>query len=159
MLLTDIRDNEGARRKSKRVGRGEGSGKGKTCGSGTKGQKARTGVSIHGFEGGQTPLYQRIPKRGFSNVMFQTPTTEITLAQLQRAVDSKKIDAKKEITIDVLKAARLVRKPIEQVKLIATGELTTALTLTLSRASEAAVKAVEKAKGTITLTATTVAKA
>jgi large subunit ribosomal protein L15 len=155
MLLQEIRDNPGARKKFKRVGRGEGSGKGKTCGRGVKGQKARSGVSIKGFEGGQNPLYTRLPKRGFTNI-FRVPVAALNLGQLQQCIEQEKLDPKKEITIEELKEAGLVRAKAEIVKLLAKGELKSAIKITVHKASQSAVKAVEKAKGTITQTAKTV---
>jgi LSU ribosomal protein L15P len=150
MKLNEIRDNSGARLKSKRLGRGEGSGKGKTCGRGHKGQSSRSGVSINGFEGGQNPLYMRLPKRGFNNKMFETVYAEVNLGQLQKALEAKKIDAATEVTLETLKAVGLVRSNALRVKLLAKGELKTALTLVVNKASEAAVQAVEKAKGKVT---------
>ena len=153
MKLNEIRDNKGSHLTSKRLGRGEGSGKGKTCGRGQKGQKARSGVSINGFEGGQNPLYMRLPKRGFNNKNFRTEYAELNLSQLQAAVDKKKLDAQKEITIDTLKKAGLVRKNRKNVKILGRGELKASLNLSVTKASQAAVKAIEKAKGKITQTA------
>lgn len=149
MKLNEIKDNQGAKLKSKRLGRGEGSGVGKTCGRGVKGQKARSGVSINGFEGGQNPLYMRMPKRGFNNKNFKTVFGELNLSDLQAAVDAKKLDAKKEITIETLKAAGLVRLARENVKILGNGELKTALTLVVSKATKSAVIAIEKAKGSV----------
>jgi large subunit ribosomal protein L15 len=152
MLLHEIRDNPGARKKFKRVGRGEGSGKGKTCGRGVKGQKARSGVSINGFEGGQNPLHTRLPKRGFKNI-FTRSVGAVNTGQLQQLIDGKKLDSKKEITIKELKEVGLIRAKVEYVKLLAKGELKTAVTVIVYKASEAAVKVIEKAKGTVTQTA------
>ena len=152
MKLNEIRDNLGARNKYKRVGRGEGSGIGKTCGRGVKGQGARSGVSMEGFEGGQTPLYMRLPKRGFNNI-FRLLRAEITLGQLQEAIDSKKIDPKAEINVDLLKGVGLVWNKAEFVKLLASGEIKTAVNLVVSKASKGAVAAIEKAKGTVKQTA------
>jgi large subunit ribosomal protein L15 len=154
MLLHEIRDNPGARNKFRRVGRGEGSGKGKTCGRGVKGQKARSGVSIHGFEGGQTPLYVRLPKRGFTNI-FRKAVEAVNTGQIQYYIDQKKLDPKKDITIKELKDAGLIRARAEFVKLCAKGELKTAIKITVHKASESAVKAIEKVKGTLTQTAST----
>lgn len=152
MLLQEIRDNPGARKKFRRVGRGEGSGKGKTCGRGVKGQKARSGVSIHGFEGGQTPLYVRLPKRGFTNI-FRIRIDALNIGQLQKCIEQNKLDPKKDITLKELKEAGLVRSNAELVKLLAKGELKSAIKITVHKASESAVKAIEKAKGTVTQTA------
>lgn len=149
MKLNEIKDIPGARLKSKRLGRGEGSGVGKTCGRGVKGQKARSGVAIKGFEGGQNPLYMRMPKRGFNNKNFKTVFGELNLSDLQAAVDAKKLDAKAEITIETLKAAGLVRLARENVKILGNGELKTALNLVVSKATKSAVAAIEKAKGSV----------
>lgn len=149
MKLNEIKDNQGARLKSKRLGRGEGSGVGKTCGRGVKGQKSRSGVAIKGFEGGQNPLYMRMPKRGFNNKNFKTVFGELNLSDLQAAVDAKKLDAKAEITIETLKAAGLVRPARENVKILGNGELKTALNLVVSKATKSAVAAIEKAKGSV----------
>ena len=150
MKLNEIRDNKGAHLTSKRVGRGEGSGVGKTCGRGVKGQKARSGVAINGFEGGQNPLYMRMPKRGFNNKNFKTVFGEVGLSDLQAAVDAKKIDAKKEINLAVLQDAGLVRTSHKNVKILGNGELKTALTLVVAKATKSAVAAIEKAKGKVT---------
>ena len=150
MKLNEIRDHKGAHLTSKRVGRGEGSGVGKTCGRGVKGQKARSGVSINGFEGGQNPLYMRMPKRGFNNKNFKTVFGEVGLSDLQHAVDTKKIDAKKEINLAVLQDAGLVRSSHKNVKILGNGELKTALTLVVAKATKSAVAAIEKAKGKVT---------
>ncbi|MDP4840342.1 MAG: 50S ribosomal protein L15 [Alphaproteobacteria bacterium] len=149
MKLNEIKDNKGARLKSKRLGRGEGSSVGKTCGRGVKGQKSRSGVAIKGFEGGQNPLYMRMPKRGFNNKDFKTVFGELNLSDLQAAVDAKKLDAGKEITIETLKAAGLVRPARENVKILGNGELKTALNLVVSKATKSAVAAIEKAKGSV----------
>ena len=155
MKLNELRDNPGARLKSKRLGRGIGSGKGKTSGKGVKGQKAREGVALNGFEGGQMPIYRRLPKRGFFNP-FRKQYAAVNLAALDKAIASGRIDATQPITEDVLRTAGLVRGgKVNGVRLLATGELTRAVTITISGASVAAVAAVEKAGGTIT---TTVAK-
>lgn len=151
MKLNDIRDNPSANEVRKRVGRGEGSGLGKTCGRGVKGQKARTGVSINGFEGGQNPVYRRLPKRGFNNI-FRTEYAEVTLARLQQAIDSGKIDPQKLLNEQQLIEMGIAKKGFAGVKLLATGELKSALTLEVSKASKAAIEAVEKVKGKVTLT-------
>jgi large subunit ribosomal protein L15 len=150
MKLNEITDNKGARYKSKRVGRGIGSGKGKTAGRGGKGQTARTGVAIAGFEGGQTPLHRRLPKIGFTKPNRKT-FAEVTLARLQTAIDSKKLDTKGNIDAAALKAAGVVRHVRDGVRLLATGKLTSKVTLTLAGATEAAVKAVEAAGGSVTV--------
>lgn len=152
MQLNEIKDNEGARKARMRVGRGIGSGKGKTCGSGQKGQKSRSGVAIKGFEGGQQPLYQRLPKRGFTNYTRKS-YSEINLATLQTAIDAKKIDAKKAITGEMLQEAGVITHLRDGVRLLGTGELKAKVDLTVAGASKTAVAAVEKAGGKITLLA------
>jgi large subunit ribosomal protein L15 len=152
MKLNELRDNPGARHKSKRLGRGIGSGKGKTSGKGVKGQKARTGVSLNGFEGGQMPIYRRLPKRGFKN-LFRKEYAPVNLGVLEAAIAAGRIDATKPITEESLRAAGLVRGgKIAGVRLLAKGEITRALTITVSGASAAAVEAVQKAGGTVTTT-------
>ncbi|MBI3114256.1 MAG: 50S ribosomal protein L15 [Rhodospirillales bacterium] len=150
MKLTDLADNPGSRKTRKRVGRGIGSGKGKTCGHGTKGQKARTGVAINGFEGGQMPIYRRLPKRGFTNP-FTRDIAEITLAVLDRAVTRGNVDAKQPVTEDALRAAGLVKKQCSGVRLLANGELKAKLTIEITAASKTAIAAVEKAGGSVTV--------
>lgn len=152
MKLNEIADNDGARHRKMIVGRGIGSGKGKTCGRGYKGQKSRTGVSIHGFEGGQMPLHRRLPKRGFTN-HSRVEYDVFNLADLQRAVESKLLDGKKEVTKEVLAEAGLIRNATRLVKLLGNGELKTKLTLHVDRASKTAMAAVEKAGGTVALVA------
>ena len=146
MKLNELQPKEGAIQNSKRVGRGIGSGKGKTCGVGQKGQKSRSGVAIKGFEGGQMPLYQRLPKRGFNNIFGKKYVT-LSLARLQNAIDKKMIDAKKPITEDVLVESKVIKNKKDGVRLLATGELKTKVELALSGASKAAKEAVEKAGG------------
>ncbi len=154
MNLNELRDNPGARLKSKRLGRGIGSGKGKTSGKGVKGQKAREGVSLNGFEGGQLPIYRRLPKRGFNNI-FRKEYAPLNLGTLEAAIVAGKLDAK-DITEDNLRAAGLVRGgKMAGVRLLASGEITRAVTITVSGASAAAVAAVEKAGGTVTTTVAT----
>ncbi|MBI1300296.1 MAG: 50S ribosomal protein L15 [Alphaproteobacteria bacterium] len=149
MKLNELKPQEGSTKNRIRVGRGIGSGKGKTCGAGVKGQKARSGVAIKGFEGGQMPLYQRLPKFGFNNVKFETKLAELTLVQLQHAIDIKKIDAKKEIDEDTLVKAGVVRRKLDGIKLLATGELKDKVNLKLTKATKGASEAVEKAGGKI----------
>jgi large subunit ribosomal protein L15 len=152
MKLNELQPKEGSTKKRMRVGRGIGSGKGKTAGRGVKGQKSRTGVSIAGFEGGQMPLHMRLPKRGFNNIFAKSFTT-LTLRRLQEALDNKQIDAKGEITEEALVKARVVRRSKKDgIRLLATGELKTKVTLKIASASKPAVEAVEKAGGSITLT-------
>jgi large subunit ribosomal protein L15 len=148
MKLNELKPKKGATHNSKRVGRGVGSGKGKTCGVGVKGQKARSGVAIKGFEGGQMPIYMRLPKRGFTNIHARKLVT-LSLARLQEAVDKKLIDAKGTIDEVALAKAKVVTNKRDGIRLVATGELKTALNLKLSGASATAVKAVEKAGGKI----------
>lgn len=152
MKLHEIRDNPGATRTKVRVGRGPGSGKGKTGGRGIKGQKSRSGVAINGFEGGQMPIYRRLPKRGF-NLHNPKRFAIVNLGQIQGFVDAGKLDAKAAIDEDALVASGLVRRKRDGIRLLAKGEVTSALTLTLTGASEAAREAVAKAGGSVTLTA------
>ena len=151
MNLNEVRDNPGARLKSKRLGRGIGSGKGKTSGKGVKGQLARTGVSMNGFEGGQMPIYRRLPKRGFFN-HFRKEYSPVNLGALEAALASGKLNAGQPITEATLAAAGLVRGRLDGVRLLGNGELTRAITITVSGASASARAAVEKAGGTITTT-------
>ncbi|MBV9784470.1 MAG: 50S ribosomal protein L15 [Acidisphaera sp.] len=149
MKLNELRDNAGARLKSKRLGRGIGSGKGKTSGKGVKGQKAREGVALNGFEGGQLPIYRRLPKRGFVNV-FRKVYAPVNLGALEKAIAAGRLDAGQEITEATLREAGLVRGgKVAGVRLLATGEITRAVKITVSGASTAAVAAVEKAGGTV----------
>ena len=148
MKLNDIRDNDGARKGRMRVGRGIGAGKGKTAGRGQKGAKARSGVSVNGFEGGQMPLHMRIPKRGFNNI-FGRDYAEVNLGAIQRVIDAKKLDAKGPIDHEALKAAGLARGGKDGVRLLGKGELTTKLTFRVAGASKGAIEAVEKAGGQV----------
>ena len=150
MKLNELADNPGSTKKLMRVGRGVGSGKGKTGGRGVKGQKSRRGVSINGFEGGQMPLHMRMPKRGF-NALNSKKTQWINLTTLQNAIDNKKIDAAKEITEDTLVEAGVLRRKKDGVRLLARGELKAKVNITVSGASAAAIAAVEKAGGKVTL--------
>ena len=150
MKLNELADNPGSTKKLMRVGRGVGSGKGKTGGRGVKGQKSRRGVSINGFEGGQMPLHMRMPKRGF-NALNSKRTQWINLSTLQNAIDNKKIDAKNEITEDTLVEAGVVRRKKDGVRLLARGELKAKVSITVTGASAAAIAAVEKAGGKVTL--------
>lgn len=149
MKLNELKPQDGSTKGRMRVGRGIGSGKGKTSGSGQKGQKARSGVAIKGFEGGQMPLYQRLPKFGFSNTKFATDIAEVTLGKLQDAIDAQKIDAKKPIDEDALVKAGVARRNKDGIKLIATGALNAKVELKLTKASKGAQAAVEKAGGKI----------
>lgn len=150
MKLNELADNPGSTKKLMRVGRGVGSGKGKTGGRGVKGQKSRRGVSINGFEGGQMPLHMRMPKRGF-NPLNGKKTQWINLTTLQNAIDNKKIDASKDITEDTLVEAGVLRRKKDGVRLLARGELKAKVNITVSGASAAAIAAVEKAGGKVTL--------
>ncbi len=152
MKLNDLRDNKGARKKSKSLGRGIGSGKGKTCGRGVKGQKARTGVSIRGFEGGQMPIHRRLPKRGF-NPLNPKDYAELNLGLLQKAIDAGRIDAKSPITGDMLMKVGVCARARDGVRLLGKGELKTKVDLTVAGASASAIAAVEKAGGKVTVTA------
>lgn len=149
MKLNELQPKEGSNKARTRVGRGIGSGKGKTCGAGQKGQKARSGVALKGFEGGQMPLYQRLPKIGFRNTKFATRLSELSLGKLQEAIDSKKIDAKKPIDEDILVKAGVVSKKRDGIKLLASGELKAKVELKITKASKAALESVEKAGGKI----------
>lgn len=152
MRLNELSDNPGARKGRKRLGRGAGSGLGKTAGRGHKGQKARSGVSIKGFEGGQMPLYRRLPKRGFVNV-FAKDYVEVNLGRLQQAIDAGRLDAKKPVDAEALRAAGLFKKARDGVRLLANGELKAKVNITVAGASKAAVAAVEKAGGAVTIAA------
>ena len=157
MKLHELRDNEGATKKAKRVGRGPGSGMGKTAGRGIKGQKSRSGVAIKGFEGGQMPLYQRLPKRGF-NKPNRKKFAVVNLGLLQKFIDAKKLDAKKAITEDVLVDAGVVRRKLDGVRVLAKGEISAKIELSVTGASKAAVEAVEKAGGSLSVTTATAAE-
>ena len=150
MRLNEIRDRDGATKAKKRLGRGIGSGLGKTSGRGVKGQKARTGVAIKGFEGGQMPLHRRLPKRGFNNI-FAKKYNELNLGRIQAAVDSGRLDGKKPITIEALKDAGLIRRAKDGVRLLGHGELKSKLAFEVTGASGPAIKAIEAAGGTVTL--------
>ncbi len=151
MKLNDIRDNAGSRKGRMRVGRGIGSGKGKTAGRGQKGAKARSGVSVNGFEGGQMPLHMRIPKRGFSNKAFAKDYTEVNLGLVQKAIDAGKLDIKAVIDHKALKAAGLARGGKDGVRLLAKGELTAKVKFLVAGVSAGARAAVEKAGGSVDL--------
>ena len=150
MKLNELRDNPGARHKSKRVGRGIGSGRGKTAGRGNNGQKSRSGVAIKGFEGGQMPLYRRLPKRGFNNI-FAKRFQVVNLGRLQTAIDTGKLDAGKPIGTAELIASGVVRRARDGVRLLGKGELTTIVDITVTGASASAVEAVEAAGGKVTV--------
>ena len=153
MKLNEIRDNEGALKQRIRVGRGIGSGKGKTGGRGVKGQTSRAGVAIKGFEGGQMPLYRRLPKRGFNN-LFAKDLNEVNLGRIQQAVEAGKLDAKGPVTIEALVAAGVItRQAKDGVKILGQGELKTKLSFEVAGASKSAVAAIEKAGGTVKILA------
>jgi large subunit ribosomal protein L15 len=151
MKLNELRDNPGARLKFKRLGRGIGSGKGKTSGKGVKGQKAREGVALNGFEGGQLPIYRRLPKRGFKN-LFRKSYAPVNLGVLDAAIESGKIDAGQMITEEVLIKAGLGNDRLDGIRLLANGEIKRAINVTVSGASATAKAAVEQAGGTVTTT-------
>ncbi|HEX4184142.1 MAG TPA: 50S ribosomal protein L15 [Caulobacteraceae bacterium] len=150
--LNEIRDNAGSHKRRMRVGRGEGSGKGKTGGRGVKGQKSRSGVAIDAFEGGQMPLYMRMPKRGFNNP-FAKSLAEVNFWRLEQAIAAGKLDPTKPVDADALIAAGVIRRKLDGVRLLGKGELKSKLDLTVYSASTSAAKAVEAAGGTLTTTA------
>ena len=150
MKLNELSDKPGARRARTRVGRGIGSGKGKTSGRGHKGQKSRSGVAIRGFEGGQMPIYRRLPGRGFKNP-FAKRFQVVNLDRLQRAIEAGKLDANNPVTVEAMRAAGLVRRVRDGVRLLAKGELRSKVTIEVTGASKAAVAAVEKAGGKVVL--------
>jgi len=152
MKLTEIADNAGSRKKRMRVGRGIGSGKGKTAGRGGKGQTARSGVRIKGFEGGQMPLHRRLPKRGFNNI-FALEFAEVNLDRLQEAVDAKAIDAGKVVDAAALVEAGVLRRAKDGVRLLGRGELTAKLNIEVHGATKSAIAAVEKAGGSVKILA------
>jgi len=159
MKLNDIRDNEGAHKSRIRVGRGIGSGKGKTGGRGVKGQKARSGVAVKGFEGGQMPLYRRLPKRGFNN-LFAKELNEVNLGRIQQAVEAGKLDVKGAVTVEALVAAGVItRQAKDGVKILGVGELKTKLAFEVAGASKSAVEAIEKAGGSVKILAAAASQA
>lgn len=151
MKLHELRDNPGATKKAKRVGRGPGSGLGKTGGRGIKGQKSRSGVAIKAYEGGQMPLYQRLPKRGFTNINSKRHSV-INLGLIQKFIDAGRIDPKAAITEDTLVDTGVVRRKRDGVRVLARGVLTASIDITVTGASASAVEAIEKAGGKVTLT-------
>ena len=157
MKLNELRDNPGATKKRKRVGRGPGSGMGKTAGRGIKGQKSRSGVALNGYEGGQMPLYQRLPKRGF-NKPNRKAFTVVNLGLIQKFIDDKKIDAKGEITEDVLVESGLVRRKKDGIRVLAKGDFSAKAKISVTGASKSAIAAVEKAGGSLTVTAASAAE-
>jgi large subunit ribosomal protein L15 len=148
MQLTDLKDNPGAVKARKRVGRGIGSGSGKTAGRGVKGQKSRSGVAIKGFEGGQMPIHMRLPKRGFNNAA-RLKFTEINLGRLQGAINEGKLDDKAPITAELMVAAGVIRRARDGVRLLGNGALSTKIELEVAGATASAVKAVEAAGGSV----------
>jgi large subunit ribosomal protein L15 len=150
MKLSDLRDNAGARKPRRRVGRGIGSGKGKTGGRGGKGQTARSGVAIKGFEGGQMPLHRRLPKRGFNNI-FRKRFNELNLKRIQQAIDAGKLDAAAVIDVAALVAAGVLRRAKDGVRLLGGGELKTKVDMAVAGASKSAIAAVESAGGSVTV--------
>lgn len=149
MKLNELRDNEGATKNRIRVGRGIGSGKGKTCGRGQKGQKSRSGVAVNGFEGGQMPIYRRLPKRGFKNP-FAKEFAVVNLDTIQKAVDAGKLNVA-AIDVAALMNAGVISKELDGVRLLARGAITSSVTISVNSASKAAVAAVEKAGGKVNL--------
>ncbi|GIQ72699.1 MULTISPECIES: 50S ribosomal protein L15 [Bradyrhizobium] len=152
MKLSDIADNAGSRKKRMRVGRGIGSGKGKTSGRGGKGQTARSGVRIKGFEGGQMPMHRRLPKRGFNNI-FRLDFAEINLDRLQEAIDNKLVDASATVNVESLVKAGVLRRAKDGLRLLGRGEIKTKLTIEAHGASKSAIAAVEKAGGSVKILA------
>ena len=150
MRLNQISDNPGARKAPKRVGRGIGSGTGKTAGRGVKGQKSRSGVAIKGFEGGQMPLHRRLPKRGFTNI-FAKEFNTVNVGRVQQAIDAGKLDGKTTVTVEALRDAGVVTKLRDGVRLLAQGEITAKLSFEVAGASKSAIEAVEKAGGSVTV--------
>jgi large subunit ribosomal protein L15 len=152
MKLSELSDNPGARKPGRRIGRGIGSGKGKTGGRGVKGQKARSGVAIKGFEGGQMPLHRRLPKRGFKNI-FRKRFNEVSLARVQQAIDAGKLDPAAAVDVEALVKAGVLRRARDGVRLLAGGELSAKIAFAVAGASKSAVAAVEKAGGSVTVLA------
>ncbi|MEM8651849.1 MAG: 50S ribosomal protein L15 [Pseudomonadota bacterium] len=159
MKLNEITDNAGSSKSRRRVGRGIGSSKGKTGGRGVKGQKSRSGVAINGFEGGQMPIFRRLPKRGFSNTQFASKFATVSLGKLQAAVDAKKLDAKNTVTAEALVDAGVIRRAWDGVRVLSDGEISAKLTFEVAGASKAAVEKIEKAGGKITILAAKAAPA
>ena len=150
MKLNDLRDKPGSVKARKRVGRGIGSGTGKTAGRGVKGQKSRSGVAINGFEGGQMPIYRRLPKRGFTNI-FAKSFNVVSLGRVQAAIDAGKLDAKAVVNIEALKAAGVIRRALDGVRVLADGELKAKVAFDVAGASKAAIEKIEKAGGSVKL--------
>ena len=152
MKLSELRDNSGARKVRRRIGRGIGSGKGKTGGRGVKGQKARSGVAIKGFEGGQMPLHRRLPKRGFNNI-FRKRFNEVSLGRVHQAIDAGRLDPAVQVDVETLVKAGVLRRARHGVRLLCGGELSTKLAFAVAGASQSAIAAVEKAGGSVTVLA------
>jgi len=150
MKLNEVKDNEGSTHSRKRLGRGIGSGSGKTGGRGVKGQKSRSGVAINGFEGGQMPIYRRLPKRGFNNI-FKADFVVVSLERVQAAIDAGKLDAKSTVDAAALKAAGVIRRVKDGVRVLADGELKAKVKFEVAGASKPAVEKIEKAGGSVTL--------
>ncbi|PRD41332.1 50S ribosomal protein L15 [Phyllobacterium phragmitis] len=150
MKLNDLREKPGAAKARKRVARGIGSGTGKTGGRGVKGQKSRSGVAIKGFEGGQMPIYRRLPKRGFTNI-FAKSFNAVSVGRIQQAIDAGKLDAKQAVTADTLKAAGVIRRPRDGVRLLSDGEITAKVNFEVAGASKAAIEKIEKSGGSVKL--------
>ncbi|MBX8799461.1 50S ribosomal protein L15 [Pseudochrobactrum algeriensis] len=150
MKLNDLRENPGATKARKRVGRGIGSGSGKTGGRGVKGQKSRSGVSINGFEGGQMPIYRRLPKRGFTNI-FAKKFNVVSVGRIQEAVDAGKLDAKASVTAEALIAAGVIRRALDGFRVVSDGEITAKLVIEAAGASKVAIEKIEKAGGSVKL--------
>ena len=150
MKLNEIKDNEGSSKNRKRLGRGIGSGKGKTGGRGVKGQKARSGVAINGFEGGQMPIYRRLPKRGFTNI-FSSDFNVVSLERVQKAIDAGKLDGEATVDAAALKAAGIIRRIKDGVRILADGELKAKVAFEVAGASKPAIEKIEKAGGSIKL--------
>ncbi|NNF25376.1 MAG: 50S ribosomal protein L15 [Rhodobacteraceae bacterium] len=157
MKLNELRDNPGATKSRKRIGRGPGSGTGKTGGRGIKGQKSRSGVAIKGYEGGQMPLYQRLPKRGF-NMRNRKAFAVVNLGLIQKFIDAKKLDTKGEITEDTLVESGLVRRKKDGVRILAKGDFSAKVKLSVTGASKSAIDAVEKAGGSLSVTTASAAE-
>lgn len=158
MKLNELRDNPGATKERTRVGRGIGSGKGKTGGRGVKGQKSRSGVSIKGFEGGQMPIYRRLPKRGFNNPGARD-LNEVNVGRIQQAVDAGRLDASAPVTVEALVAAGVLSRVRDGVKILGVGELNAKLTFQVDGASKSALAAIERAGGSVEILGETVAQA
>lgn len=157
MKLNELSDNPGATPSRTRVGRGIGSGKGKTGGRGVKGQKSRSGVAIKGYEGGQMPIYRRLPKRGFTNI-FAKKLNIVSIARLEQAIEAKKLDAKKPITVEALVEAGVVRRANDGVRVLGDGDAKSKLNVEVAGASKSAVEKIEKAGGKVTILAAKVEK-